>query len=81
MYYKSPSVELSFEGHFNVSGNGGNTAYLRLLHPEHSAEYFGAASYHFREEQLLPLTKTRDIIIILLILLYIIILDTFNSTM
>lgn len=64
MYYKSPSVEPSFEGRFNVSGNGANTAYLHILsltHPEHSAEYFGAASYHCAEEQLLPLTKTTDI--------------------
>lgn len=49
VYYTSPSVEPSFEGQFNVSGNGENTAYLHILsprHPEHSTEYFGAASYH-----------------------------------
>eukprot|EP00064_Thunnus_orientalis_P006644 superscaffoldBa00000701_g6662 len=47
MYYSSPTVEPSFKGHFNVSGNGANTAYLHILslrHPEHNAEYFGAAS-------------------------------------
>lgn len=47
VYYKSQSAEPSFTGHFNVSGNGENTAYLHILrakHPERSAEYFGAAS-------------------------------------
>ncbi|KAK2832838.1 hypothetical protein Q5P01_016727 [Channa striata] len=48
VYYKSRSVEPSFTGHFNVSGDGENTAHLHILrvkHPEHSAQYFGAASH------------------------------------
>ncbi|KAK2893286.1 hypothetical protein Q8A73_015770 [Channa argus] len=46
-YYKSQNVEASFKGHFNVSGDGENTAHLHILrvkHPEHSAEYFGRVS-------------------------------------
>lgn len=42
-HYNSGHVEPSFTGHFNVSGNGENTAYLHILrvkHPEHSTEYF-----------------------------------------
>ena len=45
----SPTVEKSFQSHFNVSGNGRKTAYLHILkarHPEDSGEYFAAASMH-----------------------------------
>ncbi|KAI9537751.1 hypothetical protein NQZ68_022413, partial [Dissostichus eleginoides] len=47
MYYQTANVELLFKSHFNVSGNGDKRVYLHILklgHPEHSAEYFGAAS-------------------------------------
>ncbi|MEQ2190191.1 hypothetical protein AMECASPLE_037539 [Ameca splendens] len=46
VYFKSPTVESAFEGHFKVSGDGEKTAYLHILnlrHPEDGGEYFGAA--------------------------------------
>ncbi|KAL3049623.1 hypothetical protein OYC64_008974 [Pagothenia borchgrevinki] len=46
MYYQTVNVEPSFKSHFNVSGNGDKRVYLHIVklgHPEHSAEYFGAA--------------------------------------
>ena len=53
VYYKTLNVEPSFAGHFNVSGDGENTAHLTILsprHPEDSGEYFGAASMHSNKE-------------------------------
>ncbi|KAK1893385.1 T cell receptor beta variable 18 [Dissostichus eleginoides] len=47
MYYGTANMELLFKSHFNVSGNGEKRVYLHILklgHPEHSAEYFGAAN-------------------------------------
>ena len=47
--YKNPTVEKSFQSHFNVSGDGAKKAYLHILkarHPEDSGEYFAAASMH-----------------------------------
>ena len=44
-----PTVEKSFQSHFNVSGDGRKKAYLHILkarHPEDSGEYFAAASMH-----------------------------------
>ena len=49
MWYKNPTVEPSFQSHFNVSGDGAKAAYLHILkarHPEDSGEYFAAASMH-----------------------------------
>ncbi|XP_030591298.1 uncharacterized protein LOC115784280 [Archocentrus centrarchus] len=46
MYYQSLTIEPSFVGQFNISGNGESTAELHIgrpRHPEHSAEYFAAA--------------------------------------
>lgn len=46
MYYQSPTIEPSFVGQFNISGNGESAVDLHILrprHPEHSAEYFSAA--------------------------------------
>lgn len=53
MYYKNPTVESGYEGHFNVSGDGQKEAHLHILklrHPEDSGEYFGAASMHSNKE-------------------------------
>ncbi|KAL6477482.1 hypothetical protein MHYP_G00133170 [Metynnis hypsauchen] len=47
VYYKSPNVESSFKGHFNVSGDGAkhSTLHLLKLRPaEDSAVYYCAAS-------------------------------------
>ncbi|CAJ1074740.1 hypothetical protein PFLUV_G00229620 [Xyrichtys novacula] len=47
--YESPYVELPFQSHFEVSGDGEKEAHLlikNLRHPEHSGEYFGAAWRH-----------------------------------
>ena len=49
MFDKNPTVEPSFQSHFNVSGHGATEAYLHILkarHPEDSGEYFAAASMH-----------------------------------
>lgn len=46
MYYQSPTIEPSFVGQFNISGNGESAVDLHILrprHPEHSAEYLSAA--------------------------------------
>jgi len=54
MYYQIANVEPSFKSHFNVSGNGETRVYLhigKLGHPEHSAEYFGAASRHSHKDR------------------------------
>ncbi|XP_041809934.1 T cell receptor beta chain MC.7.G5-like [Chelmon rostratus] len=53
MYYKSPTIETSYQSQFNVSGDGQKTAYLHILnprHPEDSGEYFGAASMHSNKD-------------------------------
>ncbi|CAK6960204.1 T-cell receptor beta-2 chain C region%2C partial [Scomber scombrus] len=41
IYFGGSTVEPSFEGFFNMSGDGRNTAYLHILNPkpEHSAKY------------------------------------------
>ncbi|CDQ95782.1 unnamed protein product [Oncorhynchus mykiss] len=60
-YYKTITMEKSFEKHFNVSGDGGKEAYLHLLSlraPEDSAVYYCAASQHSDVEKLLSSTKT-----------------------
>uniref|UniRef100_A0AAY5L212 Ig-like domain-containing protein n=1 Tax=Esox lucius TaxID=8010 RepID=A0AAY5L212_ESOLU len=47
-YYKTPDVEPTYKGYFNVSGDGSSEAPLVLLKPrltKDSGEYFCAASY------------------------------------
>uniref|UniRef100_A0AAZ3RRD9 Ig-like domain-containing protein n=1 Tax=Oncorhynchus tshawytscha TaxID=74940 RepID=A0AAZ3RRD9_ONCTS len=60
-FYKSITMEKSFEKHFNVSGDGSKEAYLHLVSlrsPEDSAVYYCAASQHSDVENLLSSTKT-----------------------
>jgi len=53
VYYKTSTVEAQFQGLFAVRGDGEKAAYLHILnltHPEHTGEYFGAASMHSEED-------------------------------
>uniref|UniRef100_A0A673YUG0 Ig-like domain-containing protein n=1 Tax=Salmo trutta TaxID=8032 RepID=A0A673YUG0_SALTR len=46
-YYKTPTVEPSYKGYFDVKGDGENEAFLHILklrQAEDSGEYFCAAS-------------------------------------
>lgn len=59
--FKNSKVEPQFQSHFKMSGDGEKTVYLHILsltHPEHSGEYFGAASMHSNKRQWLSHTKT-----------------------
>uniref|UniRef100_A0AAZ3QLV1 Ig-like domain-containing protein n=1 Tax=Oncorhynchus tshawytscha TaxID=74940 RepID=A0AAZ3QLV1_ONCTS len=49
IYYKTPTVEPSYKGYFDVKGDGENEAFLHILKPrqnDDSGEYFCAASIH-----------------------------------
>lgn len=59
IYYGMVTVEPPFKDDFDMSGDGRNTAYLHILNPkpEHSAEYFGAATRHSDKNSLSLLQK------------------------